>query len=252
MRILIVEDEVLLARHLVKLLEDIRPTARIEGITNSIESTVQWLQSNPPPDLIFMDIELADGQSFVIFDKVQVVSPIIFTTAYDEFALQAFKVNSIDYLLKPIRQAELRRSFGKLDGFQSAVIAPNIEQLVRQLTDAGPKAPRERILVKRGQTMIPIDISAVRIFYSHKTLTYVQTSAGQKFVVNHTLDELEKTLDPKSFFRSNRQSIISINSISIVHTWFNGKLKVELNVPVEEEVVVSREKAGAFREWMGE
>jgi two-component system, LytTR family, response regulator LytT len=256
MKILIIEDEHLAARKLQKLVLEIDPTLQIVGMTDSIESSVEWLESNPQPDLILMDIELADGQSFEIFNRTKVKSTIIFTTAYDEYALKAFKVNSIDYLLKPVRQEELTKALDKFKTLKSSNAAAegqiNLENLLTELglTQTG-KSYRERFLVKQGQKFITIEATEIAFFYAEDRVNFLKTKAGQKFIIDYTLDELEGQLDPSLFFRLNRQFIAHVKSIESVHPFFNGKLKIHLKPTIEAEVLVSREKASDFKEWLG-
>ncbi|HYK46038.1 MAG TPA: LytTR family DNA-binding domain-containing protein [Parafilimonas sp.] len=252
MRILIVEDELLLVKHLVKLLADVEPAAQIAGSTNSISATIAWLSTHDKPDLILMDIELADGQSFEIFEKMEVKSPVIFTTAYDEYALKAFKVSSIDYLLKPVKETDLKRALDKLKNLRESGEQPGIQNVLDEMRRMKTSTYRERILVKAGQKMISIPMDDVGMFFTNKSLNYLLTKTKQKYIVDQTLDEIEGSLDPKKFFRANRQHILAHHAINVVHPWFNGKLKVEINLPTEEPVVISRDKASAFKEWLGE
>jgi two-component system LytT family response regulator len=253
MKVLIVEDENLLAKQLKSLLQATEPGIEVVGQTNSIESTVQWLLQNKEPELIFMDIELADGQCFEIFNQVTVKSPVIFTTAYDEYALRAFKVNSIDYLLKPINGKELRKALDKwkeLFGTKSQPILP-IEALVAQLKGAVQPQYRERFLVKQGQKMLSINAGEIAYFFARNALSFLVTRLNQKYVIDYTLDEIEQFIHPDRFFRANRQFILAHDMITAVHPWFNGKLKLDIKLPQEEEIIVSREKAPVFKEWMG-
>jgi len=252
MHILIVEDESLLVKHLVKLLADVEPAAQVAGSTNSIASTVAWLSTHDKPDLILMDIELADGQSFEIFEKMEVKSPVIFTTAYDEYALRAFKVSSIDYLLKPVKETDLKRALDKLKHLRGPGEQPGIQNVLDEMRRMKTSTYRERILVKAGQKMISVPMDDVGMFFTNKSLNYLLTKTKQKYIVDQTLDEIEGSLDPKKFFRANRQHILAHNAITVVHPWFNGKLKVEINLPTEEPVVISRDKASVFKEWLGE
>jgi|SRR5690242_6494394 len=252
MRILIVEDEILLAKELRKLLVSIEPSAEICGTTQSVEETVYWLKQNKQPDLVMMDIELADGQSFDIFKQVHLEAPVIFTTAYDEFAIKAFKVNSIDYLLKPIKESELRSAIEK---FKKTKEHPpiSIMELMKKIEQLGNKRGyRSRFLIKLGQKMVSIDISDVAYIYSENKCTFIRTHQNQKFIIDLTLDELEKELAPQQFFRANRQYILSGKSVVSIHSWFNQKLKAEVNPPTEEHIIISRDKANAFKAWMGE
>lgn len=253
MKLLVVEDEQLLARQLIKLVKELRSDAEFAGQTNSIESTVEWLTQNEKPDLILMDIELADGQCFSIFQRVEISSPVIFTTAYDEFALKAFTVNSIDYLLKPIKKEDLQRAFNKYDLFnydKRSAYLTSIKSFVEKMAST-PIQYRERFLVKQGQKMLSIPIEDIAFFSAKNTLNFIHTKSKQKFVIDYTLDEIEEMVQPNDFFRANRQFILSHDIIKEIHTWFNGKLKIEINIPLDEEIVISREKASMFKEWMG-
>ena len=261
MKLLIVEDEQLLARQLINLLLNLEPSAIIAGQTNSIENTVDWLNTNQCPDLIFMDIELADGQCFEIFQQVTVKSPVIFTTAYNEYALKAFKVNSIDYLLKPIRSEDLRYSLSKwkeLREGSTQMQLTYLNDLVRDLSGLKQSQSyneylsyRERFLVRQGQKMISINTRDVAFFQSKNTLNFINTKSKQKFVLDCPLDQVEKLVSPRNFFRANRQFILSSEIITAVHPWFNGKLKIETTFSTEEDIIVSREKAPLFKLWMG-
>lgn len=252
MKILIVEDEILLAKELRKMLLSIEHSAEICGATQSVEETVQWLRQNDTPDLVMMDIELADGQSFDIFKQVQLESPVIFTTAYDEFAIKAFKVNSIDYLLKPIKESELRVAIEKFKKTKQHQPISMLE-LLKKIEQLGNQPGyRSRFLIKLGQKMVSIDISEVAYFYSENKCTFMRTNQNQKYIIDLTLDELEKELAPQQFFRANRQYILSGKSIVSIHSWFNQKLKAEVNPPTEEHIIISRDKANAFKAWMGE
>jgi two-component system, LytTR family, response regulator LytT len=253
MKVLIVEDEVLLARQLKNLLLALEPGLEIAGQTNSIDTTVQWLQQNGAPELIFMDIELADGQCFEIFSQVKVKSPVIFTTAYDEFALRAFKVNSIDYLLKPISSLELRKALDKWRELYNAnqqTVIP-VESLVKQLQTAVASNYRDRFLVKQGQKMLSVNASDIAYFFARNALSFLITRSNQKYVIEYTLDDIEQFIHPKQFFRANRQFILAHDMIIAIHPWFNGKLKLDIKLPTDSEILISREKAPIFKEWMG-
>lgn len=255
MKLLIVEDESLLARQLTTLVTALEPGAQIAGQTASIETTLEWLESNPAPDLVFMDIELADGQCFEIFNRFPVKSPVIFTTAYDEYALRAFKVNSIDYLLKPIQVDDLRAALAKWKELQAMAPAPStagISALVNDLLKAQSTSPyKERFLVKQGQKMFSINREEVAFFQAKNTLNFITTRSRQKYLLDYTLDEIEAMVPARDFFRANRQYILAHDIITAFHPWFNGKLKVDIALPVDEEIIISREKAPFFREWMG-
>ena len=257
MKVLIVEDEVLAAKKLTKTLASVDENAEVIGVSDSIQGTVEWLNSHPAPDLILMDIELADGQSFEIFGLTEVKSPVIFTTSYDEFALQAFKVNSIDYLLKPVQKEDLEAALNKFNQLKTIYKEEkkedvNLEQIVKELQQKlQPKEFRKRFLVKHGQKLISIEIDEIAYFFSDGRLNFFKTFDNRKFVVDYTMDELEEMLDPDKYFRTSRSFYVSINSIDQIHDYFGNRLLLHLNPPVEKEAIVSREKVSDFKKWMG-
>jgi len=253
MTVLIIEDEPLAAERIRKLVDETNEPMDIVGTTNSIESSVNWLQSNQHPDLILMDIELSDGQSFIIFDQVKVKSPVIFTTSYDEYAIKAFKVNSIDYLLKPVKQSDLNAAIQKLKSIEqqySAIASTGLENLLRELKHKD-KEYRERFLVKTGQRYFSIETENIAYFYYTNRVTYLKTWKNEQFYLDYILDELEDMLSPKLFFRANRQYILNIRSVKDIHTYFNHKLKLILQPPTNDEVLISKERATEFKSWMG-
>jgi len=251
MKILIVEDEDLAVKKLQKTLAAVNPSARVVGTTDSIKSTVEWLQQNQQPDLILMDIELADGQSFEIFNLTEVSSPVIFTTSYDEFALKAFKVNSVDYLLKPIQKEDLHAALEKFQKIKSSAEV-KIESLVKELQQKlQPKEYRKRFLVKLGQKLVSVEIGEIAFFYSDGRLNFFKTIDNRKFVVDYTMDELEEMLDPQKFFRISRSFYVSVNSIEKIDDYFGNRLILGLKPAVEKEALVSREKVTEFKNWMG-
>jgi DNA-binding LytR/AlgR family response regulator len=257
--ILIVEDEELGARKLVKLLMEINPEINILDITEGIASTVRWFENTTiKPDLVLMDIELCDGQSFEIFSRIQVSCPVIFTTSYDEHALRAFKLNSIDYLLKPVKKEELDAALQKWNQLrvsqdsvsdQQGNLGRMIDQLLTQ--KSGEKF-RSRFLVKHANRFIPVFTNQIAYIYSSNKLTFIKTRNDQRYLVDYNLDDVGDSLDPTDFFRANRQFILGSQCIREVHSWFNGKMKVMIHPESEEEVIISRERAREFREWLGE
>lgn len=259
MKVLIIEDEELAVKKLQKTLASVDSTAEVVGVADSIRSSVSWLQQNPSPDLILMDIELADGQSFEIFDKVDVKSTVIFTTSYDEYALKAFKVNSIDYLLKPIQKEDLHAALEKLKGLKSlygnnTVPAPslNVDNLVKELQQKlQPKEYRKRFLVKHAQKLVSVDVEEIAYFYSDGRLNFFKTTDNRKFVVDYTMDDLEDMLDPNQFFRISRAFYVAVNSIDQIHDYFGNRLLLNLKPVVDKEAIVSREKVTDFKKWMG-
>jgi two-component system, LytTR family, response regulator LytT len=251
MKILIVEDEELAVKKLQKTLAAVNESAEVVGTTDSIKTTVEWLMQNPQPDLILMDIELADGQSFEIFNLTEVKSPVIFTTSYDEFALKAFKVNSVDYLLKPIQKDELQAALNKFQKIKTNADV-NIDSLVKELQQKlQPKEYRKRFLVKFGQKLISVEIGEIAYFYSDGRLNFFKTSDNKKFVVDYTMDELEDMLDPKMYFRISRSFYVSVNSIEKIDDYFGNRLILGLKPAVDKEALVSREKVTEFKKWMG-
>ena len=258
MKVLIIEDEELAVKKLRKTLNAVDESAEVVGVADSIRSSVNWLQNNPSPDLILMDIELCDGQSFEIFDKVDVKSTVIFTTSYDEFALKAFKVNSVDYLLKPVQKEDLHVAIEKYkklktlykDANESPVF--NIENLVKELQQKMQgKEYRKRFLVKQAQKLVSIETEQIAYFYSDGRLNFFKTFDNKKFVVDYTMDELEEMLDPEKYFRISRSFYVSINSVDQIHDYFGNRLMLYLKPQVDKEALVSRERVSDFKRWLG-
>lgn len=259
MKILIVEDEELAVKKLQKTLASVDDTTEIVGVADSIKSSVEWLQQNPSPDLILMDIELSDGQSFEIFNLIEVKTPVIFTTSYDEFALKAFKVNSVDYLLKPIQKEDLETALGKFkkmkESFGGSINNTpdlSIDTIVKELQQKlQPKEYRRRFLVKHAQKLVSINCDEIAYFYSDGRLNFFKTNDNRKFVVDYTMDELEEMLDPEKYFRISRSFYVSVASIEKIEDYFGNRLILNLNPPVDKEALVSREKVTDFKKWMG-
>ena len=252
MKVLIIEDEDLAVKKLQKTLSFVDNTIEIAGITDSISSSVEWLQNNEAPDLILMDIELADGQSFAIFDLISVTSPVIFTTSYDEFALKAFKVNSIDYLLKPVQPEDLEVALKKYKSMRGYTASTDIQSLVNELQQQlSPKEYRKRFLVKNGQKLVSIAIDSIAYFYSDGRLNFFKTIDNKKYVVDYTMDELEDMLNPQDYFRVSRSFYVSVACISKIDDYFGNRLILQLQPATDKEVLVSREKVMPFKKWMG-
>jgi two-component system, LytTR family, response regulator LytT len=256
MRILIVEDEDLAVKKIRKTLGDVDANADVVGVTDSIFATVSWLQNNPAPDLILMDIELSDGQSFEIFSRVPVKSAVVFTTSYDEYALKAFKVNSIDYLLKPIQKEDLEAALNKYRQMKTMYAGNghnelNMDALVKELQQKlQPKEFRKRFLVKHCQKLVSIEMDEIAYFFSDGRLNFFKTYDNRKFVVDYTMDELEDMLDPERYFRISRSFYVSVNSIDQIHDYFGNRLLLNLKPAVDKESIV-REKVTDFKKWMG-
>ena len=252
MNILIIEDEYPAAERLKTLLERIDVKTRVIDVLDSVSVASTWLQDHASPDLILSDIQLSDGISFEIFEENRIQSPIIFTTAYDEYAIKAFKLNSIDYLVKPIRQGELEHALKKyqqLQGTRAAGIQQaQLLELISTINQT-KKEYKDRFLVRGKDEWIPVFASEIAYFTSLHELTHLVRSDGKRFVVDHTLAELEGELNPHSFFRVNRQYIVQVNSIHRIYPYFNGRLLVALRPPSKEDVIISKSKAGVFKQW---
>ncbi len=252
MKILIVEDEDLAVKKLRKTLESLDEAIEVTGVTDSIKTTVDWLHNNPLPDLILMDIELADGQSFEIFKLTEVKSPVIFTTSYDEYALKAFKVNSVDYLLKPVQQEELQAALNKFKKLKVESNNLSIDNLVKELQQKlQPREYRKRFLVKHAQKLVSIEVEDIAYFYSDGRLNFFKTTDNRKFVVDYTMDELEEMLNPSQYFRISRSFYVSVDSIDKIDDYFGNRLILQLKPAVDKEALVSREKVTEFKKWMG-
>lgn len=250
MKILIIEDENAAARRLEKLLAEIEPEAVVLQRLDSVEASVLWLQGNPQPDLILLDIHLADGSSFEIFEHVTVTCPIIFTTAYDEFALQAFKVNAVDYLLKPIKTNELSAALDKYKRVFKAV-AQDYSALLDTLRKQTGQNYLRRMLIRFGNSIKLVDMADVAYFYTKDKITFlVSRSSGKRFPVDYPLDKLEGMLDPATFFRINRQFIINVAAIKEMHPYSKSRVKVELEPNTDLETIVSTERSAEFKKWL--
>lgn len=250
MKILIIEDEKHNASRLQRLLTEISPEFEIEGVLETVRESVSWLEKKTAPDVILMDIRLSDGLSFDIFDKVDVVSPVIFTTSYDEYAVRAFKVNSIDYLLKPIEKEELEAALEKVDiERKKSVPSLELEQLLHLFREKSPVF-RKRFLLPRANGYKTLTVSEIGYIFTEQKITYLITRDGNSEILGQTMDELEDELDPDVFFRANRQFIIHIDNVGMIQNDLNGKLKVVLKHDHTIEIIVSREKAPLLKKWL--
>lgn len=250
MRVLLIEDEPEAASHLRRLLNDIKPRLTIDGPIDSVKGAITWFQSKPQPDLVFMDIQLADGSSFEIFNKVQVNAPVIFTTAFNEYALRAFKVNSIDYILKPLDKDEVAAAFRKYEALTGSAgqskLLENIGQAMQMMT----KKYKERFVIKVGEHLRSVEVGEIQFFYSLEKTTFAQTADTRKHVLDFTLDELEDLLDPAKFFRINRKYIISMPAIRDMISYTNSRLKLVVKNCDDDDVIVARERVQLFKEWL--
>lgn len=251
MTILIVEDEPLAARRMQRLLQEAGYEQANMVFTEGIDETVRWLENHPHPDLIFQDIELADGNCFEIYERVQVSSPIIFTTAYHEHALRAFELNSIDYLLKPIEPDGLLRALNKHRRFATPDETLHLQALLKQI--AGAPTYRSHLLVNKGDELISLPCLDLAWFRAEEKMVQLCTHDNRRFWLNQSLDELQKALNPYHFFRCNRALLAQRNAIAKVELHFHGKLKLELIPPCEQTdgLTVSRERVAQFKTWLG-
>lgn len=247
MKALIIEDELMAAKTLKKLLGEVSPDTEIVGMLESIEDSVDWISQHPMPDLIFMDIHLADGSSFTIFDRVTVTCPVIFTTAYDEYALKAFEVNSIDYLLKPISKEALERAVAKYYNLGRGLEQQQLEALLKHL-GAKPKFKSCFLLPERDK-LVPLPTSDIAYAYIDTKTVKLVTFDDKTFYMNQTLDDILAQLDPQMFFRANRQFLISRNAVKDVSVWFGNKLAINLTVETPEKVIVSKARVAEFKAW---
>ena len=254
MKVLIIDDENLVAKSLQRLLKQTDPSIEVVAILDSVTSSVQWLKKNPHPDLLFVDIQLSDGVSFEIFNKVEVNKPIIFTTAYDEYAIRAFKVNSVDYLLKPVDEEYLKRALNKYQKYHFHQMPEKINEKMNDLVESIQKSNerrfKERFLAHYKSAIVPIVESRVAYFVKD-TLIYLVTTENEKLVTDYdTLEEIEEVMNPAHFFRANRQMILHINQIINYKKHYTGKVEVSIKCDKNVHIVVSREKSNEFKNWV--
>lgn len=252
MRVIIIEDEIPAANRLAKMLMGITDELDVIKKLDSVEAAVKYLQSAEGIDLIFMDIQLADGLSFDIFQQTEVRAPVIFTTAFDQYTLKAFKVNSIDYLLKPIDEKELEQAVAKyrqLHDKKENGISGKILKMVEEMNMARYK---ERLLIKRGQQLSYLKTESTAYCFADGKLCYAVDFTSNKYLLESNLSQLEEQLHPNKFYRINRHLLVNIEAVSKVHTWLGGRLKLELMPSANTDTVVSRERVNGFKEWLGQ
>ncbi|MCC3154627.1 LytTR family DNA-binding domain-containing protein [Hymenobacter sp. BT770] len=269
MTILLLEDEYPAAERLQRLLAQAAPEAQVVAVLDTVSGALAWLAAHPAPDLILSDIQLADGLSLEIWEQAVVPSPVIFTTAFDAYAIRAFQANSIAYLLKPVKLAELQAALAKrnaqrdaalneelrrrneeLSSGNSSFLLPNSSLSIERLLDALPRLYKTRFLVRQGEQLLPLPVADIAWFSSRHETTTLVAADGRRFVLDYTLEQLESLLDPAQFFRLNRQIIAQLPAVRRLHPHFNGKLLVELHPAASEDVLVSREKASAVKAWL--
>lgn len=255
--VVIVEDELHTANMLKDMLLSLRPEWKVIAMLQSVEETVQWLQNNDQMAIVFLDIELADGNCFSIFERVHVDHPIIFTTAYNEYALKAFELNSIDYLLKPIKEDHLLKAIEKFeravevfeDKYEQSNI--DIQQLARSIMSSSG-AYRKRFLISKRDAFFKLPVDEIAYFYFESRVTFAVGFDSQQHVLNQALDKLEEELDPQVFFRANRQVIVNIEAIDHFESYFSGKLVVKLVNKLNDKIMISRGKAVQFKDWVNQ
>ncbi|MEM7109813.1 MAG: LytTR family DNA-binding domain-containing protein [Bacteroidota bacterium] len=255
MKVLIIEDEKPAARRLERLVLDQKDGLEILAKLDSVKSSINWFNRNAQPDLIFMDIQLADGLSFEIFEHVKITSPIIFTTAYDEYALKAFKVNSIDYLLKPIDEQDLNAAFDKLNQLRVSEKPGSMSQInsLEQITQAVQMLTRQyknRFVIKIGEHIKTVSIDEIHYFFSRDKATYCATETGKNYLLDYPIQDLINKVDPEKFFQINRKYIITLRAIKDMVSFSNSRLKIILHNSDDDNVIVSRERVQDFKQWL--
>jgi DNA-binding LytR/AlgR family response regulator len=251
MKVFIIEDEPPASNRLSRLLQQHSDGIEVVHKADSIEAAVRYFNTAPAPDLVFMDIQLADGISFAIFEQASVKAPVIFTTAFDQYTLKAFKVNSIDYLLKPIDEKELEAALEKYYNLYPKPAADFSEKMLKMIQEMNLVKYKERLLIKRGQQLGYLKTADMAYCYADGKLCYAIDFNGNKYLLENNMTQLEEQLEPGKFYRINRQLLINIEAVKKVHTWLGGRLKVEIAPATQAETIVSRERVNGFKEWLG-
>lgn len=250
MKVIIIEDEKPAAEKLLKAVQKADPSIEVAAVLNSVKAAVEWLQQHPMPDLLLMDIELGDGLSFRIAEQINITSPVIFCTAFDEYWQEAFEHNSIDYLLKPVRQEKLEAALKRYDKLRQH-FSSGLQQL-QQWQQGSGSGYKKRFLVKRGTDYISIKTEDIAYFYAAHKLVCMVDAKGQKFILDQSLADIEKQLDPVCFYRVNRKYLINMSAIRRIRSYPKSKLEVEVEPSLDEEIIISQENVSAFKEWMGQ
>lgn len=249
MNVLIFEDENPTAKRLVSLLAGIDESINIVGIIGSVAEGIKWYNENPMPDLVFQDIILGDGNCFEIFDSVQVTAPVIFTTAYSQYAIKSFQVNSIAYIIKPYDIKDIKAALDKFNRIKGSFVPPE-KELLREILKSKTVAPKKRFLIKIGDNFITVHSQDIAYLISEDGVTFATLFSRERYIVNYSIVELANKMDPAEFFQINRKMIVNIKSVKKINSWFNSRLKLTLNPPAEEDTVVSRERTSGFKEWL--
>lgn len=249
MKVLIFEDEKHTASRLIQLLEKYSNDVEVLGVIGSVQEGIEWYANNPAPDLVFQDILLNDGNCFEIFEKVKVDVPVIFTTAFNEYALQSFKVNSIDYIVKPYDFEDIKSALDKYKGMREVFLLPEKELLKDIISTQKPEI-KKRFLVKIGDRYRSIKSEHIAWFVFDEGVVFAFTFENSRFPVSHSIDQLSGLLNPDNFFRVNRKYLLNFESINNIHTWFNSRLKLEILPKPDEDIIVSRERVKEFKMWL--
>jgi DNA-binding LytR/AlgR family response regulator len=247
MKVLILEDETRAANHLERVLAKVAPTVLVIAKFESVRDGVKYLQNNPEPELIFSDIQLADGLSFEIYKQVAVSCPIIFTTAYDHYAIEAFQTNGIDYLLKPIEEERLLKAIEKARHFSPGLV---LEKLLNMNRPAAEKAYKSRFMVKVGDKIKSVPVEEILVFYSQEKASFIRTSDAHTYCIDYALDQLESMLDPEKYFRINRKYIVSIDACTNILAWTNSRLRLKIDGIDDSDIIVARERVVEFKSWL--
>ncbi len=249
MNVLIFEDEKHTATRLTNLLHEIDDTIHIVQIIGSVKEGIEWHRENEMPDLIFQDIILSDGNCFDIFDAVDITAPVIFTTAFSEYALRSFQVNSIDYIVKPYDKKDIAKALDKFKKMKGA-FAPPEKTLLKEILNKEKPTPKRRFLIKSGDNYNIINSSEIAYFISEESVTFAVLFDGKRHIVDHTIAELSELMDREMFHQISRKAIVRVESVEKISSWFNSRLKLQLNPPAEEDIIVSRERVKDFKEWL--
>lgn len=251
MKVLIIEDETAASENLIAMLQEIDSSIEVLQVLESVQQTVRWLRANPAPDLMFMDIHLSDGSAFTLFQEIEVTVPIVFTTAFDQYALDAFAVNSIDYLLKPIKTSELSRALEKYKRWSKSDIMEYLERMMKMKPVDSPKTEyTTSLLVPVRDKLVPVSMNDVACIYSTERKTQIHLKSGQTLLYNRSLDSIIVGLDPARFFRANKQYIVARDCVKEIVVWFDNRLLVNMPIELPEPLFVSKNKAAEFKNWV--
>lgn len=249
MKALIFEDEKPTAKRLTQLLKEIDPQIEVLAVLSSVEAGIEWYQKHSMPDLVFQDIQLNDGNCFEIFKAVKVTVPVIFTTAFSDYAIQSFQVNSIDYIVKPYDKKEIEKALEKLNSLKDSFSLPD-QQLLEEVVTKQKVTPKKRFIVKVGDNYKTVNANEIAYVLSDEGLCFIHLFNQKKYIVDYSIVELSNQMDENEFFQINRQLILNIESISNISSWFNSRLKIEISIPIELDIVVSRERVKNFKAWL--